>query len=86
VTLGEVHVDDGGTAYVDLRSTEHPSPPFAGTTAEMLALYSLVNSVVTNVEGARALVVLWNGRQPRTFGGHIDTTRPLLPATHLEAS
>jgi len=86
VTLGEVHVDEDGVAYVDLRSAAHASPPYAGTTAEMLALYSLVNSVIENVEGATALVVLWNGRQPRTFGGHLDTSRPLKPARQLEAS
>ncbi len=39
--------------------------------------------MVENVPGARSLVVLWNGRQPRTFGGHIDTSRPLLPAPEL---
>lgn len=86
VEVGEVHVDADGTAYVDLRSQAHPRPPFAGSRAEMLALYSLVNSVVENVEGARSLVVLWNGRQPRTFGGHIDTSRPLYPARNLETS
>jgi hypothetical protein len=80
VTVGEVHVDADGVAWVDLRSETHPTPPVVGSTAEMLTLYSLVNSVVGNVEGARSLVLLWNGRQPRTFGGHIDTSHPLVPA------
>jgi hypothetical protein len=86
VTLGEVHVTGDGVTYVDLISTVNPSPPFAGSTGEMLALYSLVNSVVENVPGAHSLVVLWNGRQPSTFGGHIDTSRPLLPAPDLATS
>jgi Sporulation and spore germination len=86
VSLGEVYFSSDGTAYVDLRSTASPSPPFEGTTVELLTLYSLVNSVVGNVPGARSLVVLWNGRQPRTFGGHIDTSRPLLPAPELAPS
>lgn len=80
VTVGDVHIDADGIVWVDLRSQAHPSPPVAGTTAEMLALYSLVNSVVGNVAGTRSLVLLWNGRQPRTFGGHIDTSHPLVPA------
>ena len=45
-----------------------------------------VNRVVQNGPGARSVVVLWNGRQPRTFGGHIDTSRPLLPAPDLATS
>jgi hypothetical protein len=86
VTLGEVHVTGDGVTYVDLISTGNPTPPFEGSTVELLTLYSLVNSVVENVPGARSVVVLWNGRQPRTFGGHIDTSRPLLPAPDLATS
>ena len=86
VTVGETFLAADGIAYVDLRSPAHPAPPFQGSTAELLVLYSLVNSVVENVDGARSLVVLWNGRQPRTFGGHIDTSRPLLPDPSLVAS
>jgi hypothetical protein len=86
VTAGEVHVTGDGVAYVDLVSTGNPTPPFNGSTVELLTLYSLVNSVVQNVPGARSVVVLWNGRQPRTFGGHIDTSRPLLPAPDLATS
>ena len=86
VTMGEVHVTADGVAYVDLVSPANPSPPIAGSTGELLALYSLVNSVVENVPGARSLVVLWNGRQPRTFAGHVDTSRPLLPSPELASS
>ncbi len=86
VTLGEVNVTGDGVTYVDLISTGNPTPPFEGSTVELLTLYSLVNSVVENVPGARSVVVLWNGRQPRTFGGHIDTSRPLLPAPDLATS
>jgi hypothetical protein len=86
VTVGEVRVTGDGVAYVDLVSTGNPSPPFEGSTVELLTLYSLVNSLVQNVPGARSVVVLWNGRQPRTFGGHIDTSRPLLPAPDLATS
>jgi hypothetical protein len=86
IGIDEVHVTGDGVAYVNLVSAGNPTPPFVGSTVEMLTLYSLVNSVVENVPGARSVVVLWNGRQPRTFGGHIDTTRPLLPAPDLATS
>jgi hypothetical protein len=86
ITIGEVRVSADGVAYVDLVSLANPSPPIAGSTGELLTLYSLVNSVVENVPGARSLVVLWNGRQPRTFAGHVDTSRPLLPSPELASS
>ena len=86
ITMGEVHVTADGVAYVDLISLANPSPPIQGSTGELLTLYSLVNSVVENVPGARSLVVLWNGRQPRTFAGHVDTSRPLLPSPELASS
>ena len=59
---------------------------YRSMTGELLTLYSLVNSVVENVPGARSLVVLWNGRQPRSFAGHVDTSRPLLPSPELASS
>ncbi len=42
--------------------------------------------MVLNVEGAERLVLLWNGRQPNTFAGHIDTTRPLRVHAELISS
>jgi hypothetical protein len=86
VTIGKVYLGADGAVYVDPHSTASPQPPSTGSTVELLALYSLVNSVVENVPGARSMVVLWNGRQPRTFGGHVDTSRPLLPAPELAAA
>ena len=48
-----------------------------GSEQELLAVYSLVNTVVLGVEGIDAVQLLWDGRQPETFAGHVDTTRPL---------
>ncbi len=48
-------------------------------------LYSLVNTVLLNTPEANRLVVLWNGRQPETFAGHIDTARPLAARPNLIA-
>jgi hypothetical protein len=48
-----------------------------GSMQELLAVYSLVNTVVLGVEGIDSVQLLWDGRQPETFAGHVDTTRPL---------
>lgn len=48
-----------------------------GSKQELLAVYSLVNTVVMGVEGVDSVQILWDGRQPETLAGHVDTTRPL---------
>ena len=59
-----------------------PSRPALGTEDELLAVYSLVNTVTLNeIDGVSHVVLLWDGRQPETFAGHIDVSRPLAPDT-----
>lgn len=78
VALGETHLTVDGRLYVDLISTEHERPPIEGSLAELLTVYSLVDSVLINVPGIESLVLLWNGRQMETFAGHVDTSLPLV--------
>jgi hypothetical protein len=78
VKLGSVQLIDG-TAYIDLRWEERPEPPPGGSTEEMQRVYSVVNTVALNVPPAERVVLLWNGFQPVTFSGHLDTSRPLAP-------
>jgi len=77
VAVGSVYVDSHGVAYVDLLAPEQPDPPGSGSRLEMQRVYSVVDTVLLNVEGLRAVVLLWNGRQRQTFAGHLDTSRPL---------
>ena len=72
------------TVIVDL-VTADGTRPSTGSKNELLMLYSLVNTVLLNVEEADRVVLLWNGRQASTFAGHVDTTRPLGPAADLIA-
>jgi len=83
VTLEGVYLGPGGVAFLDLRTPEPRSPPSVGSREEMQIVYSLVNSVALNVAEARRVVLLWNGRQPGTFAGHLDTSHPLAPDTGL---
>ena len=85
ITTANILISGDGVAFVDLRSERLAEPPVTGSTQERLSLYSLVQTLVHNVPTIEAIVVLWNGRQPQTFGGHIDTTRPLVPDPELLA-
>lgn len=73
-----------GVAYVDLTVARTGSAlgferPAMGLRDELLAVYSLVNSLTASNLGIERVVLMWNGEQRLTFAGHVDTSRPLLP-------
>jgi germination protein M len=78
VKVGSVELVDG-VAYIDLRWEERAEPPPGGSTEEMQRVYSVVNTVALNVPPAERVALLWNGVQPTTFSGHLDTSQPLPP-------
>jgi len=82
--LGGVSLDTAGTLFLDL-SSKAGALRGLGSTAEMLAVYSLVNTVILNEPQARAVVLLWNGRQYSSLAGHVDTSRPLTVNSRLIA-
>jgi hypothetical protein len=86
VQLRKVYLVADGTVYLDLESAEGAPPPSSGSRREMLTVYSLVNSVLRNVPESRRLALLWNGEQPASFAGHLDTTLPLVADDGLVAS
>jgi len=83
VALAGVQLSEDGTAYVNLVWEGHEEPPPSGSTEEMQRVYSLVNSITTNVPEARQMVLLWNGQQRLSFAGHLDTSAPLKPMPAL---
>lgn len=86
VSLRKVYLLDGEQAFLDLESTAEAPLPASGSQREILTVYSLVNTVLLNVDEVDELVLLWNGRQRETFAGHLDTTQPLVPDLGLIAS
>lgn len=85
VTLGGAYLMADATVILDLVSADGTQPS-TGSREELLMLYSLVDTVLLNVAEAERLVLLWNGGQPTTFAGHVDTTRPLTAKPELIAS
>ncbi len=74
-----------GVAWVDLTVARSGAAaarfeqPAMGLGEELLAVYSLVNSLTASDLGIERVVLMWNGEQRLTFAGHVDTTRPLPP-------
>ena len=85
IEVGSLAMLGDGTVVVDLRSADRELPPSSGSQAERATVYSLVDSVLLNVEGSRRVTLLWNGVQRESFAGHLDTTRPLAADTTLLA-
>ena len=85
IALGRTYLLADATVILDLVSADR-SELATGSKMEMLMLYSLVNTVLMNVDEAERVVVLWNGRQPSTFAGHVDATRPFVASNALVAA
>ena len=77
--IREVFLDEKGCAYVDFSrdiSQKHPG----GTTAELITIASIVNTLTANFsEEVRKVRILIDGEEAETIAGHIDISRPIFP-------
>jgi hypothetical protein len=80
----EVFVHASGVAFVDLSSEAAAGLP-GGSKAELLTVYSIVNTVVTNFPAVRRVRLLVNDVAVESFAGHVDVSRPLPPDMTLLA-
>lgn len=80
--LRQVFVLDDGTAYIDF-SADLKQGMGGGTTEELLAVYSIVNSVALNIPEIRRVGILINGKSIDTLNGHLYLRRPLPPDTSI---
>lgn len=83
VRVRKVYLAEEGLVFLDFESPEGSPPPASGSLREMLTVYSLVNTVLLNFSELDRIILLWNGRQLKTFAGHVDTMRPLVANTGL---
>lgn len=65
-----------GTAYIDFDTNAFAGHP-GGVRAELLSIYSVVNSLVLNSDIIRSVRFLIGGREAVTMAGHVDISRPL---------
>ncbi|HVR69287.1 MAG TPA: GerMN domain-containing protein [Vicinamibacteria bacterium] len=79
-----VFVSARGVAYVDLSREATAGLP-GGSEAELLTVYSVVNSLAANFPAIQRVQILIEDRPVATLGGHVDLTRPLRPDMTLLA-
>ena len=73
----------GGAAVVDLGGATLAQGWNTGSHVELMAVYSVVQTVVSNFEGIEKVRVLVDGQPAATLGGHIAIDRFLRPAPDL---
>jgi spore germination protein GerM len=69
-------MDQNGVAKVNFDQTlskEHPG----GSSAEMLTLYSIVNSLILNFPQIKRVQILIDGKVVETIAGHISLKEPV---------
>ncbi|MCA1733442.1 MAG: GerMN domain-containing protein [Acidobacteria bacterium] len=72
-----------GTAVVDLGGETLETGWDTGSTLEMSAAYSLVQSLAANLPEVKRVRILIGGEQAATLGGHLDLGRSLQPRSSM---
>ena len=68
--LRALYLTSEGTAVVDLAPAVRDNHP-GGIQSELLAVYSMVNSLILNIPEIKHVKLLIEGRETTTLGGHI---------------
>lgn len=74
--LNAVYLTDDGIAYVDLSKAVVDENP-GGAHSELMTVFSIVNSLVLNIEQIQRVKILIDGMDAATLAGHIDLRYPL---------
>lgn len=74
-----------GTAFVDLGGPTLSQGWTTGTHQELMAIYSVVQTVTANFPEAKRVRMLVNGEPPETLGGHISLSRAFTPVPSVVA-
>ena len=80
----EVFVQARGVAFVNLSSEAGSGLP-GGSKAELLTVYSVVNTIVTNFPAVSRVRIVVDDQPIASLGGHVDISRPLPPDMTLVA-
>lgn len=85
--LRALYLDAAGTAYLDMAPAAAGQKEIrASVQEELLAVYSLVNSVMQNIAEVRQVRILLDGREAQTLAGHIDLSRSFVRRADLVRS
>lgn len=82
VSIKNVKVDNEGTAFINFSKNLTKLHP-GGSTAEMVTIYSLTNSVTENVSSIKKVKILVDGDELPSIKGHISTKKAFTPNPEL---
>lgn len=74
---------NGELAVIDLDEEMIKGLP-GGSNAEMMAIYSIIDSIAFNFPRIKLVKLLFNGKTVETLKGHLDLRMPLTPDYSLE--
>lgn len=77
-----LQINDAGVAKVNFSSAlskDHPG----GSSAEMMTVYSIVNSLALNFPQIKRVQILIDGKSIETITGHLSLRQPISPKPHL---
>ena len=74
-----------GTAFVDLGGPTLTQGWATGSHQELMAVYSVVQTVTANFPEARKVRMLVNGEPAETLGGHVSLARSFTPQPSIVA-
>lgn len=80
----QVFVGKDGVASVDF-SRDIVEKFSYGSTMELGAVYAVVNTLTFNFKAVKKVVILVEGAEKETLGGHVDLSRAFLPDYSLVA-
>lgn len=80
----QVFVAQNGVATVDF-SRDIVEKFSYGSTMELSAVYAVVNTLAFNFKEVKRVVILVEGAEKETLGGHVDLSRAFLPDYSLVA-
>ena len=72
-----------GTAFVDLGGPTLSQGWTTGSHQELMAIYSVVQTVTANFPEAKRVRMLVNGEPAETLAGHVSLSRALTPAPSM---
>jgi spore germination protein GerM len=74
--LRGVFVSERNEAFVDLHAAVRDKHP-GGSMNELFTVYTIVNTITTNLRDVESVQLLIDGREVDTLVGHVDLRRPL---------
>jgi len=74
-----------GTAFIDLGGPTLSQGWGTGSHEELMAVYSVVQTVTTNFPEAKRVRILVNDEPAETLAGHVNLSRALLPRMEFVA-